>query len=178
LYFASKIAMICSGDVLGSCALGLLLAGGMLMNLDILIEFFKNQALLYLNPVVYSSLFVARVTYRLFKSLDFQPAQVLNFLEKAGKRLKTSTVNAICKQAQKGVDHLEIWIQAMLEDLDVNELTTEILANQTKVIGESFDQAELEKSKRQGLPNRYKLNGANGRRQLAIAPAISSDAQT
>ena len=144
------------------------------MNLDILIEFFKNQTLLYLNPVIYSSLFVARVTYRLFKLMDFQPVQVLNFLKKAGKRIKASTVNALCKQAQKGVDHLEKWIQDKLEDLDVNECTAEILANQTKEIGESFDQAELEESKRQGTARQIQAGmEQTGGASQSIAPALS-----
>jgi hypothetical protein len=106
--------------------------------------------------------------------LDFRPDLVLGFLAKAGKRLKAGTVNAICKQAEKGIDHLEKWFQDKLEDLDINEATTEIVANQTTEIGESFDQAKLEEAKRQGTAKQIQegMEQMGGASQ-AIAPSLS-----
>lgn len=144
------------------------------MNLEILIEFFKNQTLLYLNPVIYSSLFIARVTYRLLKSMDFKSELVLEFFAKAGKRIKAGTVKAICTQAEKGIDHLEKWLQDKLEDLDVNEVTTEIMANQTTEIGDSFDRAGLADPKRLGTAKHIEdgMEQMGGASQ-AIAPSLS-----
>jgi hypothetical protein len=119
------------------------------VDLSILTNFFMNQGLLqYVNHVLYSVGFIARVIYTILKQLGFRPADVLNALGKAGERLKASAIKMLCEHAERGVEQLENLIKKKLEDLNINEVAAELLASRTKEIGKSMDESGLDKEGR------------------------------
>lgn len=114
------------------------------VDISVLTEFFKNLAFLDLSGPAYASYLVSRAVIGLLKDVDLEQAK--ERLAALGIKVKETVVPILVEKAKGSIRALAQWLreERQRNDVDLNDATAEILANQAEAVGQALDEAELD----------------------------------